>query len=136
MNKTLIATFCAALLLAACGKSDHPHAKDGSHPAAAEAGHAHGAGGEKITHFTDKTELFVEFPRLVAGEKSAFAAHLTGLADFQALAVAKVSVILSGGGQPDEVFNTDTPTQPGIFRPEAMPKQSGEREMNIEVATP
>ena len=102
MNKNLIATFCAALLLTACGEADHPHAKDGSHPAAAEAAHAHGAGGEKITHFTDKTELFVEFPRLVAGEKSAFAAHLTRLADFQALAVGKVSVILSGGGQPDD----------------------------------
>jgi RND family efflux transporter MFP subunit len=138
MNKTLIATFCAALLLAACGEADHPRAKDGSHPAAAEAeaGHGHGAGAEKITHFTDKTELFVEFPRLVAGEKSAFAAHLTRLADFQALAVAKVSVILSGGGLPDEIFTTETATQPGIFRPEAMPKQAGEREMTIEVATP
>ena len=137
MNKTLIAAFCAALLLSACGETDHPHAADGSHPAAdAGHGHAHGAGGEKITHFTDQTELFVEFPRLVAGEKSAFAAHLTRLADFQALAVGKVSVILSGGGQPDEIFSTDTPTQPGIFRPEARPKQAGEREMAIEVATP
>lgn len=138
MNKTLIATFCAALLMTACGEADHPHAKDGSHPAAAEAGHGHdhGAGGEKITHFTDKTELFIEFPRLIAGEKSAFAAHLTRLADFQALTVGKVSIILSGGGQPDEIFTTETPTQPGIFRPEAMPKQAGEREMAIEVATP
>lgn len=47
MNKTPIATFRAALLLSACGETDHPHAKDGSHPAAAEAGHAHGAGGER-----------------------------------------------------------------------------------------
>lgn len=138
MNKTLIATFCAALLLTACGDADHPHAADGSHPAAAEAdhGHAHGAGGEKITHFTDRTELFVEFSRLVVGEPSAFAAHLTRLADFQALAVGKVSVILSGDGQADEVFSTDTPTQAGIFRPEAVPKHAGERELAIEVATP
>lgn len=136
MNKTLIASFCAALLLSACGDADHPHAKDGSHPASAEAEHAHGADGEKITHFTAKTELFVEFPRLVAGEKSAFAAHLTRLADFKALAAGKVSVILSGGGQANEVFSTEIPTQPGIFRPEVLPKQAGEREMTIEVATP
>ena len=136
MNKTSIASFYAALLLSACGDVGHPHAKDGSHPAAAEAEHAHGAGGEKITHFTDKTELFVEFPRLVAGEKSAFAAHLTRLTDFKALAAGKVSVILSGGGQADEVFSTETPTQPGIFRPEALPNLAGEREMTIEVATP
>lgn len=136
MNKTLLASLCAALLLSACGDTDHPHAADGSHPAAAEIGHEHAAGGVKITHFTERTELFVEFPHLVAGEKSAFAAHLTRLADFRALTAGKVSVILSGGGLPEEIFTTETPTQPGIFRPEALPKTAGERELAIEVATP
>lgn len=139
MNKTLIASLCAALFLVACGERDHEHAADGSHPPAAENaedGHGHGAGGEKITHFTDRTELFVEFPRLVAGEKSAFAAHLTTLADFRALTAGKVTVRLTGGGQPDEVFSVDSPSQPGIFRPEALPKHAGERELSIEVATP
>ncbi len=138
MNKTLITTLCTVLFLTACGDADHPHAKDGSHPPAADAGHGHdhGPGGEKITHFSEYTELFVEFPRLVVGEKSAFAAHLTRLADFRALSAGKVSVILSGGGLPDEVFATDKPSQPGIFRPEAQPKAAGERELAIEVATP
>lgn len=136
MNKYLIATLCAALFLTACGDTGNKQARDESHAPTADGGHGHGAGGEKLTHFSDKTELFVEFPRLVAGEKSAFAAHLTRLADFRALAAGKVSVILSGGGQPDEVFTTETPAQPGIFRPEALPKQAGERELAIEVATP
>lgn len=135
MNKYLIATLCTALFLTACGDAGNKQAKDESHAPTANAGHGHGAGGEKLTHFTDKTELFVEFPRLVAGEKSAFAAHLTRLADFRALPAGKVNVILSGGGQPDEVFATEAPTQPGIFRPEALPKQAGERELAIEVAT-
>jgi RND family efflux transporter MFP subunit len=137
MNKTLIASLCAAALLAACG--DHDHDKDGSHApeaAAAEAANAHGAGGEKLTHFTDRTELFVEFPRLVVGEKSAFAAHLSRLADFKAVTAGKVTVRLSGGGQADEVFAVNGPSQPGIFRPEALPKHAGEREMSIEVVTP
>ncbi|MBO3706026.1 MAG: efflux RND transporter periplasmic adaptor subunit [Candidatus Accumulibacter sp.] len=136
MNKTLIVALCAALLLSACGDAGQQHAKDGSHPAAGDAGHGHAPGGEKITHFSERTELFVEFPRLVVGEKSAFAAHLTTVADFRALAVAKVSVILSGGGLPDEVFVNDKPSQPGIFRPEAQPQAAGERELTIEVATP
>lgn len=135
MNKYLIATLCTALFLTACGDAGNKQAKDDSHAPTADAGHGHGAGGEKLTHFTGQTELFVEFPRLVAGEKSAFAAHLTRLADFRALPAGKVSVILTGGGQPDEVFSTETPTQPGIFRPEALPKQAGERELAIEVAT-
>jgi RND family efflux transporter MFP subunit len=135
MNKTLIASLCAALFLIGC--SDHEHAADGSHPPAAEAedAHGHGAGGEKLTHFTDRTELFVEFPRLVVGEPSAFAAHLTTLADFRALSAGKVTVRLTGGDQPDEVFSVDKASQPGIFRPEAVPKHAGDRELSIEVVT-
>ncbi len=140
MNKTLIASLCAALFLIGCSEADHEHAADGSHPPAAEAeaedAHGHGAGGEKITHFTDRTELFVEFPRLVVGETSAFAAHLTTLADFRALTAAKVSVRLTGGDQPDEVFSVDKASQPGIFRPEVVPKHAGDRELSIEVVTP
>ncbi len=140
MNKTLIASLMAATLLAACGDSANAPAKDADHaPAAeaeAEAGHGHGAGGEKLTHFSDRTELFVEFPRLVVGEKSAFAAHLSRLADFKAVTAGKVTVRLTGGGQPDEVFAVDGPAQPGIFRPEALPKHAGERELSIEVTTP
>jgi len=140
MNKTFIASLCAALFLIGCSEADHEHAADGSHPpaAAAEAedAHGHGAGGEKITHFTDRTELFVEFPRLVVGETSAFAAHLTTLADFRALTAGKVSVRLTGGDQPDEVFSVDKASQPGIFRPEVAPKHAGDRELSIEVVTP
>ena len=138
MNKTLIASLCVALFLIGCSKGDHEHAADGSHPPAAgtEDAHGHGAGGEKFTHFTDRTELFVEFPRLVVGETSAFAAHLTTLADFRALTAGRITVRLTGGDQPDEVFSADTASQPGIFRPQVTPKHAGERELSIEVVTP
>lgn len=146
MNKTLIAACCTALFLAACGdasqKGDHPHAKDGSHPPAAEKaeegkdhGHDHAPGAEKLTHFTDRTELFVEFPRLVVGEKSAFAAHVSRLADFRAVTAGQVTLRLGGNGQPVETYSVDGPAQPGIFRPEALPKHAGERELSIEVRT-
>lgn len=127
--------FATALALAACGdKAADSHAPDT--PAEAEAAHGHGTGGEKITHFSDHTELFVEFPQLVVGEKSAFAAHLTTLADFRALAAGKVTVRLSGGGQPDELFSVDSASQPGIFRPDVTPAHAGERELSIDVTTP
>jgi len=138
ITKSLGASLIAVFFLAGCGEHGHEHAADGSHPPAAQEddhGHGHGAGGEKLTHFTDRTELFVEFPRLVVGEKSAFAAHLTTLADFRALKVGKVTVRLAGGDQPDEVFSVDNASQPGIFRPEALPKHAGERELSIEVVT-
>ena len=138
MNKTLIASIISAALLFGCGKDDHDHAADGSHPPAAEEsghGHDHAPGAEKLTHFTDRTELFVEFPRLVVGESSVFAAHLTTLADFRAVTAGKVTVRITGGGQPEETFSVDVPSQPGIFRPEAVPKHAGERELAIEVRT-
>jgi RND family efflux transporter MFP subunit len=135
MNKTLIASLSILALLTGCG--ENAQNETGAHEPAGEAhGHAHGAGGEKRTLFGEHTELFVEFPRLAAGKESAFAAHFTRLADFRALAGGKVSVILTGGGQPDEVFSIDSPSQPGIFRPVATPAQKGERQMIIEVATP
>lgn len=121
------------LTLAACG--DEP-LETAAPQAAAEAAPAHAPGGEKLTHFTDHTELFVEFPPLVAGETATFAAHLTTLPDFRALASGKVTVRLAGGGWPDEVFSVDNASQPGIFRPEVMPKHAGERELLIEVVTP
>jgi RND family efflux transporter MFP subunit len=133
MNKTLIALLGAALLLGACEKLPHGH--DAAPAAAAGHGHDHAPGAEKLTHFTEQTELFVEFPRLVAGEKSAFAAHLTRLSDFRALDAGTVTVILSGGGA-EERFAVEAPSQPGIFRPEALPKQAGERVLAIEVAAP
>lgn len=131
----LIVSLCTVLLLGACGEKS-PQEGHGHGPTAkGEASHGHGSGAEKITHFTERTELFVEFPRLVVGEQSAFAAHLTRLSDFRALGAGKVTVLLSGGGHPDEAFAVEAPTQPGIFRPQAMPRHSGERELTIEVVT-
>lgn len=141
MNETLIkslsACLCAALFLIGCGDRDRERAESNA-PATedAEHGHDHAPGGEKLTHFTERTELFVEFPRLVVGETAAFAAHLTTLADFKALTAGKLTVHLTGGGQPDEAFSVDGASQPGIFRPEVTPKHAGDRELAIEVVTP
>ena len=125
--------FSALLLLTACGEHGHEHAKDGGEIHATQTGH--GTGGEKLTNFSDLTELFVEFPRLVVGATSGFAAHLTRLSDFKPVLAAKVTVTLSGSGQPEEIFTTEAATQPGIFRPEALPRYAGKRELTIEVAT-
>lgn len=128
---TITLALASVLLLSGCSEETQDRTQ-----IEAEHGHAHGTGGEKFTHFTEHTELFVEFAPLVVGESSAFAAHLTTLADFRAITAGKVTVRLHSEGQPDEVFSVDGPTQPGIFRPEATPKIAGERELSIEVATP
>lgn len=99
-------------------------------------GHGHDPGTIAVTHFTEATELFVEFPPLAVGEESGFAAHLTRLDDFRPAAEGRVSVRLSGGGLPDEVFSVDAPSIPGIFRPVAVPEHAGERNVSLTLESP
>ena len=122
----------ALLLLTGCGDKKpaaggHDH---GPGPVAAAADH-HADGGEKITHFTDRTELFVEFPTLVVGQAATFAAHVTQLADFKPLAKGQVTVVLSGGNGPEERFSAEVSPVPGIFKPVATPKTAGERDLTV-----
>jgi membrane fusion protein, heavy metal efflux system len=84
-----------------------------------------------LTTFTERTELFVEFPALVAAQESPFAAHLTWLDDFRPVTAGRVGVILSAPGVPDERFEVATPQAPGIFRPVVTPTRAGERHLTI-----
>jgi len=99
-------------------------------------GHGHDPGAIAVTHFTEATELFVEFPPLTAGDESGFAAHLTRLDNFRPVAEGRVSVRLSGGDLPDEVFSVDAPSIPGIFRPVAIPEHSAERNVSLTLESP
>ncbi|MEN7973381.1 MAG: efflux RND transporter periplasmic adaptor subunit [Verrucomicrobiota bacterium] len=120
---------------------DHPHEHDHDQPHEDHAGvatgheggddHGHEAGAIAVTHFNDQSELFVEFPPLVVGEESGFAAHLTRLDNFRPVAEGRVTVKLSGGGLPEETFSVDKPSIPGIFRPVAIPAQAGERSVTL-----
>lgn len=85
-----------------------------------------------FTHFTDRSELFVEFDALVVGMESAFAAHFNDVTRFKPLASGKVVVTLSGGGAPDEQYSVDGPSVPGIFRPVAVPKHPGKRKLVVQ----
>jgi RND family efflux transporter MFP subunit len=124
-------------------EADHGHGQDdhgghdqmhGDHEE--EHGHGHDPGAIAVTHFTEATELFVEFPPLTVGEQSGFAAHLTRLEDFRPVAEGMVTVRLSGGGLPDEVFGVDEPSIPGIFRPVAVPEHAGERNVSLTLESP
>jgi membrane fusion protein, heavy metal efflux system len=83
-----------------------------------------------VTRWTDKTELFAEYPALVAGQTSRFAIHLTRLDTFKALTDGTVEVRLEGGGQP-QTFRVEEPSRPGIFGVDVTPGASGARELVI-----
>lgn len=116
----LLSAFC--LLLSACGRHEHEEEKVPEREALS------------FTHFTDRTELFVEFDALAKGAESPFAAHVTRLSDFKPLATGSVTAILSEGGAPEERFTANAPSVPGIFRPVAKPQHAGQRRLVFEIA--
>lgn len=120
--KTFISSIAPLLLVvAAAGCQGTGDAPDARGPGSAIAS----------TTFTGSSELFVEFPPLVQGEESAFAAHVTALEDFTALGSGRVTVVLSGGSAPEERFSVSEPSVAGIFRPLATPETAGERHLAV-----
>lgn len=79
-----------------------------------------------VTHWTDKTELFMEYPVLVAGRTSLFAVHLTRLADFTPIdqGRARVEFTPEAGGQVISLTGPP-PSRPGAFRVEEAAPAAG-----------
>ncbi|MDE3741045.1 efflux RND transporter periplasmic adaptor subunit [Maribacter polysaccharolyticus] len=106
----------------------HAHNEDGIHV------------GEEIprlshTIWTDKTELFVEFPALIVGNGSRFAAHFTVLDKHQPVQEGSVTVSLIKDGK--GIRNTvDAPSSSGIFSPAIQPKEAGNYQLVFELTTP
>ena len=110
----------------------------------AEDAHAHNTDGSHIgeevprldhTIWTEKTELFVEFPALIVGNGSKFAAHFTVLDKHQPVREGSVTVSLIKGDK--GIRNTvDAPSSPGIFSPAIQPKEAGIYQLIFEMKTP
>jgi RND family efflux transporter MFP subunit len=84
-----------------------------------------------VTRWTEKTELFAEYPRLAVGETSRFAIHLTRLDTFKPLTEGHVEVHLRGGSSQPQVFPVEAPSRPGIFGVDVKPAHAGKRELVI-----
>jgi len=135
-TESLLLPLAAALLLAACGGSasdDHGHAHG---PAENEGAHDHGGEESTLIHtdYTDVTELFVEFPALVAGQSSTFSAHVTRLTDYEPLISGRLDIILEKGGRAAGRFRVNEPARPGIFTPAVTPREAGTFDLVIEVS--
>lgn len=106
----------------------HEHGAEEARPASA---HDHHEEVRQVTHFTEGTELYLEHPPLVAGERAAFVAHLTRLADARPVNGGRIAVVLGGGGAPEERFAADAPDPPGIFRVTVVPRHPGARRLAL-----
>ena len=112
------AMLSVAAMLYACGAAP---------PAALEA--AEEPAPVVVSRWTDRSELFVEFPPLVAGATSRFAIHFTDLATFEPLREGRATVRLSGGRV--EEFEVDEPGRPGIFGVDVTPAVAGRARLEL-----
>src|SRR5687767_15899096 len=78
-----------------------------------------------VTRWTEKTELFAEYPSLVVGQTSRFAIHLTTLEPFKAVNEGTMEVQLRGSDGQVESFSATGPSRPGIFGVDVKPTRAG-----------
>ncbi len=127
--KAALLAVTAAMLLAACRGHDdeagHDHASD--HP----PGHDHHADDHghgdtprmRITHWSERHELFAEHTVAMVGQEVEVLAHLTVLDGFRALDRGKITLELDGPAPIRATANTAV--RPGIFQLAFVPAQPG-----------
>lgn len=86
-----------------------------------------------ITDYSDKTELFVEFDPFVVNTPSTFLAHFTYMDTFKPFKEGYVEACLRFENKTKECFNVDAPASEGIFKPVAIPRQSGDAKLSIAI---
>jgi cobalt-zinc-cadmium efflux system membrane fusion protein len=114
-------------MLAACGKRASEPAAKNTGPEKPE--------GSSVSLWSPRTELFMEYPALIAGEAGRFAVHLTRLDNFKPLRSGKVDVLLASADGVQK-FSTDGPSRPGIFGVNVKPAKPGQYTMTVELRSP
>jgi membrane fusion protein, heavy metal efflux system len=119
-------TLClmAAGLLTACGLG-HSHDDEPEHPEVV------------VTQWNDSTELFLEYPHLVAGEATGnWAIHLTELKTFGPVTEGALVVRFLQGGRPVQEFTLDAPARDGIYLLDPVIEQAGTYEVQLALQSP
>jgi len=121
-----VAVVAAALAAAGCARQDDP---------------VEGAAAElptlDVTHWTEQTELFMEYPPFVAGQTALYAVHLTRLSDFSAMTTGRPRLEFTpeSGGAP-VVLQGNPPSRPGVFRVEGASPPPGRYQWALVVEAP
>ena len=84
-----------------------------------------------VTRWTEKSELFMEYPALVSREKARFAVHFTELRNFKPAGAGPVVVELRPANGPVQSFSADAPSRPGIFGLDVQPGGPGTYSLTV-----
>jgi membrane fusion protein, heavy metal efflux system len=90
-----------------------------------------------VTHWTEKTELFMEYPPLAAGQTALFAVHLTRMSDFSAMTAGRPRIQFTpeSGGTPVTLQGNE-PSRPGVFRVQAALPPAGRYQWALLIDAP
>ena len=117
------ATIAVALLASACND-----AEDELEPE---------IGAVVVTQWNDSTELFLEYPQVVAGEQTGnWAVHLTDTRDFTPIRSGTLTVNFVSDQVRAESFQVDAPIRDGIFLLDPVVRQPGVYRVELELTSP
>lgn len=88
------------------------------------------------SHWTARSELFVEYSPLVEGTTSRFAIHFTDLATFEPVREGRAAVRLTGPSGDAKQFEADAPGRPGIFGIDVSPERAGHYRLELVLDAP
>lgn len=112
----------AGMLLISCSSKDHSKNTSEKIPTLS------------YTIWTPKTELFVEFPALVVGKQSKFAAHFTTIKKHQPINKGMVTVSLIQGNKGIRK-TVDAPSFSGVFLPVLQPNKAEKGRLEFLIKT-
>jgi membrane fusion protein, heavy metal efflux system len=125
-RQLFLPTLCLATagLLAAC-EHGHSHDDEHEHPEVV------------VTQWNDSTELFLEYPHLVAGEATGnWAIHLTDMKTFRPITEGALTVRFLQGGREVRQFTLDAPAREGIYLLDPVIEQPGTYEVHLALQSP
>lgn len=126
---------CLLCCLSSCTPESAPDSTDHGHGIDAHGDHHHAASQVTHTAWTQKTEFFIQYAPLVAGEVRQFVVHLSQADNFQPVATGKVTASLIQGKKGIRQ-SVEAPSQPGIFQPALQPASAGFYQLIIDLETP
>lgn len=117
--------YIAVLLLLAAfvmAADDHDHGEDAAH------GHDHGgdAPAVAVTQWTDRMELFMEYPILASNQPGTFIIHLTNIDGFHPVREGSVRLEFRDATARTQSIVADRPARDGIFTPEVSLPRAGD----------
>ncbi len=122
-HPSIIGVGALVLVAAACGDTE-----PGAEPE---------IGAVVVTQWNDSTELFLEYPFLVAGEQTGnWAIHLTDMEDFQPIRSGRLTVAFTSAQVVGETFQVDAPARDGIFLLDPVVMQPGVYRVELSLTSP